>query len=217
MYQPELGRFLQPDPQEFEAGDYNLYRYCHNDPVNRSDPTGLQDEKPLHLDRTWDRQTWLQGGSNLSFANFELKKSEVRHGDGYGSSAKEAGLSREPTAKKIARGPTEAVCEIGRDRENPKQYYANPPRDGNAEVENFRDNVKKDDAPVATSTIDPSRLPGRYTFVGAVLGMRLFSAQRAREDIQRAKNGHYETLIITAPNRKVPVIYDKNTNPNPTF
>ena len=32
MYQPELGRFLQPDPQEFAAGDYNLYRYCHNDP-----------------------------------------------------------------------------------------------------------------------------------------------------------------------------------------
>jgi RHS repeat-associated protein len=41
MYQPELGRFLQPDPKEFGAGDYNLYRYCHNDPVNRNDPTGL--------------------------------------------------------------------------------------------------------------------------------------------------------------------------------
>jgi RHS repeat-associated protein len=41
MYQPELGRFLQPDPKQFEAGDYNLYRYCHNDPVNRADPTGL--------------------------------------------------------------------------------------------------------------------------------------------------------------------------------
>jgi RHS repeat-associated protein len=41
MYQPELGRFLQPDPKEFGAGDYNLYRYCHNDPVNRTDPTGL--------------------------------------------------------------------------------------------------------------------------------------------------------------------------------
>jgi len=41
IYQPELGRFLQPDPQEFEAGDYNLYRYCHNDPVNGSDPMGL--------------------------------------------------------------------------------------------------------------------------------------------------------------------------------
>jgi len=46
MYQPEIGRFMQPDPKEFAAGDYNLYRYCHNDPVNRSDPTGLQDEKP---------------------------------------------------------------------------------------------------------------------------------------------------------------------------
>ena len=41
MYQPELGRFLQPDPKEFGAGDYNLYRYCHNDPVNKTDPTGL--------------------------------------------------------------------------------------------------------------------------------------------------------------------------------
>lgn len=40
-YLPELGRFIQPDPKQFEAGDYNLYRYCHNDPVNKSDPTGL--------------------------------------------------------------------------------------------------------------------------------------------------------------------------------
>jgi len=46
MYQPELGRFMQPDPNDFAAGDYNLYRYCHNDPVNRTDPTGLQDDKP---------------------------------------------------------------------------------------------------------------------------------------------------------------------------
>ncbi|MEN3368724.1 MAG: hypothetical protein V7609_867 [Verrucomicrobiota bacterium] len=43
MYQPELGRFLQPDPKEFGAGDYNLYRYCHNDPVNKTDPDGLVD------------------------------------------------------------------------------------------------------------------------------------------------------------------------------
>jgi RHS repeat-associated protein len=45
MYQPELGRFMQPDPKEFGAGDYNLYRYCHNDPVNRMDPTGEYDVK----------------------------------------------------------------------------------------------------------------------------------------------------------------------------
>jgi RHS repeat-associated protein len=34
-------RLYQPDPKEFGAGDYNLYRYCHNDPVNKSDPMGL--------------------------------------------------------------------------------------------------------------------------------------------------------------------------------
>lgn len=42
MYQPELGRFVQPDPKHFAAGDYNLYRYCHNDPVNKNDPFGLE-------------------------------------------------------------------------------------------------------------------------------------------------------------------------------
>jgi RHS repeat-associated protein len=41
LYMPQMGRFLQPDPKHFLAGDYNLYRYCHNDPVNKSDPTGL--------------------------------------------------------------------------------------------------------------------------------------------------------------------------------
>jgi RHS repeat-associated protein len=47
MYQPELGRFLQPDPKEFAAGDYNLYRYCHNDPVNKQDPLGLDPGDPF--------------------------------------------------------------------------------------------------------------------------------------------------------------------------
>ena len=44
MYQPELGRFMQPDSKQFAAGDYNLYRYCHNDPVNRTDAFGFDAE-----------------------------------------------------------------------------------------------------------------------------------------------------------------------------
>jgi RHS repeat-associated protein len=43
FYSPELGRFLQPDPVGFNAGDYNLYRYVGNDPVNRIDPLGSDD------------------------------------------------------------------------------------------------------------------------------------------------------------------------------
>lgn len=57
MYQPEMGRFLQPDPKGFEGGDYNLYRYCHNDPVNHTDPLGLvPDPAP------WNSETMGQAG-----------------------------------------------------------------------------------------------------------------------------------------------------------
>ena len=58
IFQPELGRFLQPDPTGFEAGDYNLYRYCDNDPVNKSDPTGLVGLTGQG-DGDWD---WFNGG-----------------------------------------------------------------------------------------------------------------------------------------------------------
>ncbi len=42
VYDPVLGRFLQTDPVGYSAGDLNLYTYVGNDPLNRSDPTGLQ-------------------------------------------------------------------------------------------------------------------------------------------------------------------------------
>ena len=41
FYLPTLGRFLQPDPIGFSGDPANLYRYCGNNPVNWSDPTGL--------------------------------------------------------------------------------------------------------------------------------------------------------------------------------
>jgi hypothetical protein len=33
--------FMSEDPKLFDAGDYNLYRYCHNDPLDHTDPMGL--------------------------------------------------------------------------------------------------------------------------------------------------------------------------------
>jgi hypothetical protein len=41
VYDPSVGRFITEDPSEFEGGDYNLYRYCNNDPIDLTDPTGL--------------------------------------------------------------------------------------------------------------------------------------------------------------------------------
>ena len=40
-YSPALGRCMSEDPQGFDAGDDNLYRYVPNDPLDRSDPLGL--------------------------------------------------------------------------------------------------------------------------------------------------------------------------------
>jgi RHS repeat-associated protein len=40
-YHPGLGRFMSEDPKLFDAGDYNLFRYCHNDPEDLTDPMGL--------------------------------------------------------------------------------------------------------------------------------------------------------------------------------
>jgi RHS repeat-associated protein len=41
-YHPGLGRFMSEDPKLFDAGDYNLFRYCHNDPIDFTDPMGLE-------------------------------------------------------------------------------------------------------------------------------------------------------------------------------
>ena len=39
-YNPQEGRFLSRDPIGFAGGDYNLYGYVQNDPVNFTDPNG---------------------------------------------------------------------------------------------------------------------------------------------------------------------------------
>jgi RHS repeat-associated protein len=51
VYHSSLGRFMSEDPKLFDAGDYNLFRYCHNDPIDMTDPMGLGalPNMPYHL------------------------------------------------------------------------------------------------------------------------------------------------------------------------
>ena len=36
-----MGRYMSQDPIGYLSEDFNLYRYCGNDPLNRVDPQGL--------------------------------------------------------------------------------------------------------------------------------------------------------------------------------
>jgi len=94
MYQPELGRFLQPDPQEFAAGDYNLYRYCHNDPVNKSDPTGLREPSvgETHRDIMWDLARYMDGSNNEQGSFSAFTHGAYTGGNGGGGGSKSVSL-----------------------------------------------------------------------------------------------------------------------------
>lgn len=41
-YDPSLARWISEDPIRWSAGDTNLYRYVENDPINKTDPSGLE-------------------------------------------------------------------------------------------------------------------------------------------------------------------------------
>ena len=72
-YNPTLGRFMSEDPKLFDAGDYNLFRYCHNDPIDFTDPMGTLERYHATLahsvDRLWEMTKWFDR-SNILQGNF---------------------------------------------------------------------------------------------------------------------------------------------------
>lgn len=60
-YDSTTGRWVSRDPIGFRGGQSNLYCYVGNDPVNRHDPSGLQDNYPVRFGAPTAAQT--SGGS----------------------------------------------------------------------------------------------------------------------------------------------------------
>ncbi len=54
MLNPAIGRWMQEDPIRLEGEDTNLYRDCGNDPVNHTDPSGLQDKPGIDYQKAFD-------------------------------------------------------------------------------------------------------------------------------------------------------------------
>jgi RHS repeat-associated protein len=59
FYSPDIGRFLQPDPIDFNGDPTNLYRYCGNNPVTGSDPDGETVYLSQHSVALFGNHTWL--------------------------------------------------------------------------------------------------------------------------------------------------------------
>jgi RHS repeat-associated protein len=90
-YDPDLGRFMSEDPISFRGGDINLYGYVKNNPINFTDPTGLQApyEEIKMLDAVYNlaenllcqdiAPDFLQG--NVSFFGFGGTATLTRDGD----------------------------------------------------------------------------------------------------------------------------------------
>ena len=65
-YNPTIGRFMSEDPKGYDAGDYNLYRYCSNDPWDKTDPTGLFGRGLGWTQRLWEKfNRWQSNEASL--------------------------------------------------------------------------------------------------------------------------------------------------------
>jgi len=64
---------MSEDAKLFDAGDYNLFRYCHNDPIDFTDPMGTLEQYHAELahspDRLWEMTKWFDR-SNIIQGNF---------------------------------------------------------------------------------------------------------------------------------------------------
>lgn len=74
-YDSSIGRFLRPDPLDYQD-QTNLYSYVHNDPLNLTDPFGLQglDDEERVLPKVVVRGKEPDAGDDKGFGGIELVK-----------------------------------------------------------------------------------------------------------------------------------------------
>ncbi len=80
-YNPILGRFMSEDPKLFDAGDYNLFRYCHNDPIDMTDPMGLAGLPNMPYHWTPELQDYFNREYNKAMADAQWRGSDLMHAD----------------------------------------------------------------------------------------------------------------------------------------
>jgi RHS repeat-associated protein len=143
-YNPTLGRFMSEDPKLFDAGDYNLFRYCHNDPIDLTDPMGLQDlvatSNPRQTSLTiaerislWQRSMESSIGGEQAFHTLQQVQSMDNARLGIADVAKNQigsvkyANTKEPHANHCNQALGDWVEESGRQRPQvPYPFWGNP-------------------------------------------------------------------------------------------
>ncbi len=72
-YDPNVGKFISEDPIGIDGGDFNLYRYVRNNPLNFTDPTG----EVVFCTRTAFPTTFTCSRRNRRTGKFEILTLEI--------------------------------------------------------------------------------------------------------------------------------------------
>jgi RHS repeat-associated protein len=105
-YHPGLGRFMSEDPKLFDAGDYNLFRYCHNDPIDNVDPMGLTAYETSGQHMTPEQQQAMDRAYNYIMAALQMSPRANLEGGTIAAGMAGQALMREARreAQKISEG-----------------------------------------------------------------------------------------------------------------
>jgi RHS repeat-associated protein len=130
FYSPELGRFVQADPKGLDAGDMNLFRYCSDDPMNKSDPFGLE-----FYDLGYERVSFVAGANmGITQPSFSFPIVLTRVPGGYIASVEKFDLSVHSLVGKLGKEDTHSfvrsednvqrtIKHEGNHRNNNKGWY----------------------------------------------------------------------------------------------
>jgi RHS repeat-associated protein len=201
---PELGRFLQADPIGFQGDASNLYRYCGDDPVNRSDPTGLLDTSAS----IWNHLAYMEGGSFLNPDQFDKirqgeatlsfsfqNKSEAKTDQQTYKSFNDAAAVQKEAAYDMMGRDHEAGTEIWQRDDGSSNYRSDRPRPGDG-LYKIKDGVEKGKRMLGFE-VDPSRHPKGYHIAGWMYAHPFYRPEVPPNDQRRAFNRGWNVYLVT--------------------
>jgi hypothetical protein len=214
------------DPTGFDAGDMNLFRYCGDDPVDRSDPTGLFD--------TWGNlHSFFTGNPSMNVvldawnnrSNSDLTMAPLGRTDPspnlkqYSDWRDAADSRREETMNLVQGDHIEYGGELAQRDDNSRNYVATSPHPGLG-VKKVHDGVEHGYHGYSQAfSPDKTRVPRGYHMTGFYYGHVFHDPRQFHYDAIRAQNHGLDAVLFLPPRahaisrRPISLYYDHNTTP----